>query len=450
MKMLRNNLLTLTAAVSIVLPLSAWAGNGMNPEGTGVKNRGMGGSGVALANEAASVITNPAATVNVGDRWDVAFGIFDPSPRGYTLSGQPDLVAPIPGEQNFSGSQTSADDKFLIPFFGMVSPIDNNSAWSFVMSANGGMNTEYATNFAAKMAPVPGFTGNVSGPTGINLEQLFLNGTYSHKVTETVSLGYTAIYAHQAFEAKGLGAFKNASRTPTALTDNGEDTSTGFGFKLGVQVNLGDGLKLGAAYQPKIEMSKFDKYKGLFPDQGQMDIAPTYTVGLGWVVSPQLTIAFDYHYIDYEAVSAISNSTNKYKNTSNGTAPCAQSAGSSCFGDPNGPGFGWKSISVYKLGGEYTLNPTMKLRAGWNHGENPITPEEVTVAFLAPGVTEDHLTLGFTMAMDKTSEINFNYVKSFENSVSGKFAPKSPEFGGGNMTVSMEQQFFEVGYAQYF
>jgi len=53
-------------------------------------------------------------------------------------------------------------------------------------------------------------------------------------------------------------------------------------------------------------------------------------------------------------------------------------------------------------------------------------------------VIEDHLTLGFTMAMSKTSEISFNYVKSFENSVTGPFSS------------TMEQDFFEFGYASHF
>lgn len=445
MKMLRKQLVTLTAVACMAMPLSALATNGMNAEGSGIKSRGMGGAGVALANESASVTNNPAAAVNTGDRWDAAMGIFDPSPRGYSLTGNNPTGADSSSTgTNFNNSQTSADDKFLIPFFGMVSPIDDKSAWAFVMNANGGMNTDYATNFGSRTAGL-GNT-NISGPTGVNLAQLFFNGTYAHKVTDTVSLGYTAIYAYQTFEAKGLGAFQGATRSPTALTDNGEDTSTGFGFKLGVQANLGNGMTLGAAYQSLIDMTEFSKYKGLFADGGNLDIAPTYSVGLGWVVSPQLTLAFDYLFIDYEAVDTIGSSTSLYKNQTP-TNACGTDTGDVCFGDAGGPGFGWSSISVFKIGAQYEMDPTWTLRAGWNHGESPVTSDEVSMAFLVPGVTEDHLTLGFTMAMDKTSELSFNYVKSFENSVSGPF---SPSFGGGTMTVSMEQNFFEFGYAHHF
>ena len=441
MKMLRKQLVTLTAAVSMALPMSVMATNGMNPIASGAKARGMGGAGVAMANEAASVTNNPAAAVNAGDRWDIALTLFDPSPRGYTLSGQRADINPfVPGDQNFNGSQTSSDDKFLIPFFGLVSPIDSKSAWAFVVNANGGMNTDYATNFGANAGG--------TGPTGINLAQLFLNGTYAHKVSDNVSLGYTAIYAYQTFEAKGLKSFQYSTIDSNNLSDNGEDTSTGYGFRIGVQAKIGNGMTLGAAYQTKIEMSKFSKYRGLFANEGSLDIAPTYSIGLGWVMSPQLTLAFDYSYIDYEAVDSISNSTSLYNNQGAMSGlPCGSTAGDVCFGSNGGPGFGWKSISVYKIGAEFAMSPTMTLRAGWNHGENPITSEEVSVNFLAPGVIEDHITLGLTMAMSKTSEINFNYIKAMENSVSGPF---SSNFGGGTMNISMEQNLFEFGYAQHF
>lgn len=446
MKMLRKQLVTLAAAATLAMPLSVLATNGMNPEGTGVKNRGMGGAGVAMANESASVTNNPAAAVNAGDRWDVALGMFSPKPRGYTLTDNNFGAGSGPNDPNFNNSQESGSNEFFIPFFGMVSPIDDKSAWAFVVNANGGMNSDYATNFGSRLGVLPPFAAaDLSGSTGINLAQLFINGTYARKVTDTVSLGVTAIYAYQTFEAKGLGAFGGATIDPNNLTDNGEDTSSGFGFKLGVQANIGNGMTLGAAYQSKIEMEKFSKYRGLFADQGSLDIAPTYSVGLAWVVDPQLIIAFDYLYIDYEAVDSISNSTSLYDDIA--FDGCSEAQGDTCFGSSGGPGFGWKSINVFKLGAQYAMDSTWTLRAGWNHGDNPIGSDEVSVNFLAPGVIEDHLTLGFTNNLTKDSELSFNFVHSFENSVSGPF---SQSFGGGTMNISMEQNFFEFGYASHF
>ncbi|MBI3562195.1 MAG: outer membrane protein transport protein [Gammaproteobacteria bacterium] len=407
------------------LPLAALATNGMNPEGTGTKNRGMAGAGVAMAEETAAIVINPAAVVDVGSRMDVALGLFSPKPRSYTLSGN---------AAGLSTTQESGDNLFPIPYFGMAFPIDNSSAWAVTLSANGGMNTAYSKNV------FPTFPPNATEGSGINLAQLFVSGTYGRKLSPGVALGVSGIYAYQRFEATGLQAFDSSPYTvnPGHITSNGVDSANGFGIKIGVQADLSSDVKLGAAYQSKIKMSKFNKYSGLFADQGELDIAPTTSVGIAWKANGKTTIAFDYLNIDYKSVAAIGNSTNTF------------SPGVVKFGSSNGPGFGWDSINVFKLGFQYDTSDTMTWRAGWNHGDNPIKSNEVTVNFLAPGVITDHLTLGGTYKMDKVSELSFNYVRSFSHSVSGPFAPTVSAFGGGTMTLEMSQNYVEVGYGKKF
>jgi long-chain fatty acid transport protein len=407
------------------LPLSAYATNGMNPEGTGVTDRGMGGAGAAMAEATSNIVINPGAVVSVGRRMDVNLGVFSPKPRSYTLTGNTNVMG---SGQSLDASQESDSNYFLIPYFGMASPINAKSAWAFTISANGGMNTDYAKNFAAAL----GYTGS----TGINLEQLFVTGTYGYKVSPGVSLGISAIYAYQRFEAKGLQAFAPLSIDGTALTDNGTDNASGFGVKIGIQAKVSNSVTVGASYQPKIKMSKFDNYKGLFADQGELDIASTATAGIAWQANPKLTVAFDYLYIDYKNVAAIGNSSS--------------SLGVKLLGSNDGPGFGWDSINVFKLGFQYAYSDKWTWRAGWNHGDNPISSSEVTANFLAPGVITDHLTLGGTYNLDKDSQLSFNYVHSFSHSVSGKFAPTLPAFGGGTMKLEMSQNYFEIGYGTKF
>lgn len=401
------------------LPFCAYATNGMNPEGTGVKNRGMGGAGVAMAEESAAIVINPAAVVDVGDRIDVALGVFSPKPRSYDLSGN---------AAGLNANQESDSNYFLIPYFGMTFPIDAKSAWAVTISANGGMNTDYPKNFASAF----GFTGS----TGINLAQVFLSGTYGRKISPDVTVGISAIYAYQRFDAQGLQAFGGLSSDPTALSNNGTDNASGFGVKLGIQAKVSSDVTIGAAYQPKISMSKFDKYRGLFADQGELDIAGTISAGIAWKASPKLTVALDYLNIDYKGVTAIGNSSS--------------SIGVKLLGSNDGPGFGWDSINVFKLGFEYASSSKMTWRAGWNHGDNPIKSSEVSVNFLAPGVITDHLTLGGTYNLDKNSEVSFNFVHSFNHSVSGPFAPTLPPLGGGTLKLEMEQNYIEVGYGKKF
>ncbi len=427
MKSFKKKFIATAIVSSLILPATAFATNGLVSEGNGAKARGTGGAGVAMANENASIVTNPAAVVGVGDRLDVAIGLFSPSPRKYELAGNN-----LGANGNFNDAQTSKNDLFVIPSFGMAFPIDSQSAWSIGLNAAGGMNTEYSRNFGENTAVV------TNGPkTGIDLKQLYLSGTYGRKVGSNTTLGITALAAYQTFEATGLSAFGafGASIDSTKLSNNGVDTSTGFGVKIGVQGVLTSSLKYGIAYQPKIKMSKFEKYKGLFANGGEMDIPATFSAGIAYDMNPKTTLVFDYLYIDYEGVAAIGNSLKNF--TDKGKL----------FGQEGGPGFGWKSINVFKLGVAYAASADWTYRVGWNHGDNPIDSSEVSVAFLAPAVITDHLTLGFTNRIDVNSEYTVDFVHSFKNSVSGPFAAP---FGNGTMTVEMEQNFLEVAYSKMF
>ena len=80
---------TLVVAVlgSLFAASAAHATNGFFSEGTGAKNRALGGAGTALAQETGSIEMNPAAAVNMDPRMDIGVGLFSPAVRGYTISG---------------------------------------------------------------------------------------------------------------------------------------------------------------------------------------------------------------------------------------------------------------------------------------------------------------------------------------------------------------------------
>ena len=72
------------------------------------------------------------------------------------------------------------------------------------------------------------------------------------------------------------------SSDPTKLTNNGTDTSMGYGLKLGWLGEVSPGLTLAASYQTKMSMDEFSDYAGLFAEQGGFDIPSTWTLGLAW------------------------------------------------------------------------------------------------------------------------------------------------------------------------
>ncbi|MDH4289071.1 MAG: outer membrane protein transport protein, partial [Aquincola sp.] len=118
----------------------------------------------------------------------------------------------------------------------------------------------------------------------------------------------------------------------------------------------------------------------------------------------------------------------------------------------NGPGFGWKDINVAKIGVAWQMSPTLTLRAGYNKGDNPITPRDITFNILAPGVMKDHYTAGFTYALDKASEISGMVMVAPRQTVTGTsfldgfFGPG----GGGSETIGMKQSSFGIAWSRKF
>ena len=115
------------------------------------------------------------------------------------------------------------------------------------------------------------------------------------------------------------------------------------------------------------------------------------------------------------------------------------------LGGSNGPGFGWQDTTVFKIGLAYDLKPGTTLRAGYVTLDQPIPASQTFFNILAPGVVEDHLTLGLTVAMSKTSELTVMYMHAFENEVNGSNSIPAG-FGGGNANLRMSQDSLGVAY----
>ena len=418
MSMTKNKLaLAVAVALSLAVP-SAFATNGYFAHGYGTKNKAMGGAGVALPQDSLAAATNPAGMVFVGDRYDFGMEIFSPN-RKYSITGN---------GAGLNGAEGSDQTMFIIPHGGVNWMLGANSAFGVSVYGNGGMNTEYRNAVFGSFAP------GSNGPTGVDLSQLFVNLSYSQKITSNASLGASVILVSQKFKAEGLAGFKTSSADGANMTNTGYDTATGVGFKIGGQMAIPGGVSLGLSYQPKIDMSAFKKYAGLFAEQGDFDIPSNYTLGAAWKATPDLTVLLDYQQINYSDVAAVSN-------------PIAnRTVSGNLFGSTNGPGFGWEDISVIKLGAQYVVG-NWTWRAGLNRGDNPIPSSEVTLNILAPGVVEDHYTFGFTKKMSNTSEVNFAYMHAPSKKVTGN-VPAS--FGGGSATIEMTQNALELSLGTKF
>jgi long-chain fatty acid transport protein len=417
---LSNKLQYLLVSLTTLATTEANATDGYLAHGYGVKSQGMGGVGIALPQDALAAATNPAGMGLIGDRVDFGVTWFRPQ-RDTQISGNA-----FPGvDGKYDANDT---ENFLIPEFGYNHVITPEFTMGVSVYGNGGMNTNYE-----KAIPLLGTT-----KPGIDMAQLFIAPTATWKVTPSNTIGVSLNLAYQRFEAKGIQNFQSMSLHPNNVTNKGHDSSSGLGVRLGWIGQINDIVNLGATYQSKTYMSKFDKYKGLFAEGGDFDIPENYGIGLAVKATPQLTLAADVERINYSGVDSVGNAS--LSNLFAGNA----------LGSKNGPGFAWRDVTAVKLGASYAYNETLTLRAGYNHSTQPIPKNETLFNILAPGVVQDHLTFGATWTLPNKSELSFSYMHAFEEKVRGSnsIPPGFPPagFGGGNANIKMYEDSLGIAY----
>lgn len=434
----KNKLILATAMAGLFAMPVAQATNGYFAHGYSTKEKGLAGAGVAYSQDAMAAATNPAGMAFVGERMDVGIALFSPSDRSFTVSGASNANQFVNADPTTNGPETftSENDMFLIPHLAYSWKVDADSAMGISVYGNGGMNTEYAASNTAGGAGIFG-----AGDAGINLEQMFFNLSMAKKGSSNNAIGVSMIVAAQRFAAHGLDGFAGfaADGVGDNVSGNRHSYSYGAGFKLGYQGELLNKLTFGISYQSKIAMSKFDEYSDLFAEAGSFDIPSTSTVGLAYDLGNAGKVVFDVQRINYSEVAAVANPIQ------NLLPPTGCMAGdfTQCLGGSNGAGFGWRDMTIMKLGYEIDLAGTV-YRVGYSKGDMPIPESQTFFNILAPAVMEEHVTFGMTMPMGTDQEFNLALMIAPSTTVKGDNPFDS---GQTQIELEMEQKEIQVGYA---
>lgn len=489
--MKQTKLFTIVVMVfSIILLVSpANATDGYFSHGQGTVNKGFAGAGVAFLNSPFSAAINPAGIGffnNGNKKWglEVSAGIFNPN-REYTVTGNPTPptfwgnpnVQPFVNDTRYMafglapGTVESENKYMLIPAIAFTYKMNDHNILGLNFFGNGGMNTEYKTktyfssiinSFGNPMPDGnPNPMANVTEPTGVDIVQMFLAVTYTRTFGDNHSIGISPLMAYQTFEATGLQAFRDMGMAGMPglgvnrmdkVTNNGSATSTGFGFRVGYQGEIIPGLRLGATYQSKINMSEFDDYAGLFAEEGDFDIPSNWTAGFSYDLTDDFTFMADAKQIMYTDVKSVSNPMDPQAMQPmvpnpnwDGIDPNTAWMPNPNFvalGDADAAGFGWDDMMVFKLGAEYRGIDGWKFRGGFSFGDQPIADSEVMFNILAPAVIENHISFGATKTLGD-NELSIAVTRALSNSVEGV----NPFDPGQKIEIKMDQWEFELGFA---
>jgi long-chain fatty acid transport protein len=402
-------------AALLAAPVAVFATNGYFPIGFGLKTQAMGGAGIAYPQDANAAGANPAGMAMVPQQFNIAMAAFIPPRTVGAEFGEFQFQTPeklVPAE-----TISSEHNAFPFPGLGISFEIGDRAVVGMTV-VGAGANTDYKRNFFA-------LTGSTqtSEPLGVQYFQMQMLPTFAYRITDNQSLGASLAVGVQTFRAYGLGNFAEPdfqfSADPENLTNNGPDWSYGAGLRFGWLGNFfEDRFSMGAYWATKVYMSRFNRYSGLFADNGSFDIPEHFGVGFAMKPTDNFAVALDVQRIRYNDIPAIGSrhTTLSIQDpcskpidfagpcTTPGAVPVTSDQ---ALGGPNSWGFGWEDQTVYKIGAKYQLNKQWSFRAGWNYGKSPIPDDQLLFSLLAPAVTENHATLGFSYAIARAADIDF-------------------------------------------
>ena len=433
----------LALLMGLALPSPAQATNGYFAHGYSVSQKALGGAGTAYPGDALIVTINPAGMAFVGDAFEATFSLFRPI-RDYAASGRGAGAQAGIFTIDPTSEVRSHNEYYPIPAVSYSRRLGDWGNWGVAMYGNGGLNTEYLDHssvFAQNIpllearcegsfgggAPRAGsndpaeFCGRGTSRLGADMAQVFLVPSLAAKVGERIALGVAPILALNRFAAQGLKAFARFSNDPGNVSERGHELAYGGGYRVGAMAELLPGLTLGGSWQSRIWMSPFDDYKGLFAEQGDFDIPPSWNLGLALQLGARHSLLYDFQHIAYSEVASVGAPFDPNDFVNNCALPrlLGSSADSpSCLGAATGPGFGWRDMRVHKYGYQYTWGD-YALRLGYSRSRQPIPSSAVLFNVVATGGIAEHYTAGFAWQLSPGFALEF----------AGMYAPQNPVRG---------------------
>jgi long-chain fatty acid transport protein len=350
----RLALTTLSAALCAA-SAPAFAINGGQPGGYGVKNAAMGGASIALPLDAEAAANNPAGMAFVPKSMTLGLAVFDGrSSADYLLPG----------------NRLENHTTLAVPTGGIQWPLDDRLSVGLTLAAQG-----VGADYEQPALPVPG-AGNAKS----SLKVAEFIPTVAWKATPALALGFGLNLAAQRFETSGVIVPAPVPGGLLPLPSHGTQTAHGVGLRLGALWQATPDLMLGATFKSRTHMGRLGAYADdlLAYSDGRIDVPAQVGVGLAWNATPTVTLAADWLRIDYAGIKVMQ--------------------------DPQG--FGWKDLEVVRIGASWDAGERITLRAGLSHNSNPIATARLAQNVLVPSLFDRAVTAGITWRASAASEFN--------------------------------------------
>ncbi len=415
------------------------ATNGHFLHGVGSENQSLGGAGAAHAVDAVSALTwNPASGVALDPEVSLGVEWFVPD---RTLESRIDAGALGPGLPFFQGSTRSDTNSAFLPTLGVaLRSEDSDLTWLVAISGVAGFGVEYELETPVAPGSNPLLTpqpprGFGFGEIQSEYQLLTLAGGLAWEMDEHWSLGVALVAAQSRLEIKPapFAAPDDADGDgfPTYPQADELERAFGGGFRIGLRYAPTPDLSFGAAYASPLwfedfEWSARDELGRRRRIELALDLPAYWNAGFSYRLRPTTRTHVDVRWIDYEHTDGFDH---------HGFGP-----------DGAVRGFGWDSIWVFAAGIEQDLGERVRLRLGYNYGENPIPAELSFFNTPSPAIVKHHLTSGASLKVSDALWLHLGYYHAFENRSSGPFVTPLGEARGTRVRNELSEDSFSLAF----
>lgn len=454
-----------TVLLAALDPLATWATNGMNLEGYGPVSVAMGGSSLAFDNGTAAVMNNPAtlALAPAGTRLDLALGNLGPKVRASVMTPAGRLSA------------TSQSDAFYMPAIG-VAVRRGRLTWGLGIFGQGGMGTQFGRDSwlsdpsgGADTALDRGLinrtevsVGRVILPlvytagervvlaatadlvwAGMDLQMGLSEAQFQDladpragtlgRVTGSLVSGFGQLY--EPFGGTGVRQLHHAYFDfSNGSPFTGQARGYGVAGKVGALVRVTRQFTVGAVYHGRTRLGDLETSGARLAmdvrlDPGALAGAPTGTyqdtrldltgtlsvrdfqwpaqLGLGAAFTPtdRVLLAVDVKRIYWSAVMSAFQMTFVADRTPANGPLAGLSLDAALYQR-------WQNQTVIALGGAVEAMPGLTLRAGYNHGRNPVPDRYLNALF--PATVEGHATFGAGYRISPRLSADLSVARAFD------------------------------------
>jgi long-chain fatty acid transport protein len=378
---------TAVSAALFALSTGAHATNGDQMIAMSAAQAAMGGATVAQAQDAATILVNPAGMADLGMqdvRMDLGFGLLNP-----------------PREVN---GQESDSNWYMMPAGAAAFNVNDRLYLGMALGGIAGMGVNVPDISVAA----------AGGQPVVTTKQVFrFSPAAALKVNDALTLGASLNVVNQSLAMSFVGG--------AGQIDLPQNQQFGFGATLGATYKINPKLQAGLVYTTKTDVSNMEYHTPTGMTSFDMDIPAAVALGLAFKPMPGLLVEFDIKRIFFNDVIDRIAITNPQP------------------GMPAVLPFGWDDQTVYAIGVKKEMGP-MAISLGFNYGKSPIGTEDVNFNLGSMAIVEKHLSFGITRKLSDKVSGSFAYTHAFENDLTSSVAPAN------TIEISQNQYNFNVAY----